>query len=87
MSHKTRRAVIVLATLVSLALPLAAQARPDRQDRQERQLTRTERLIAGLWEHFKASFAVLLDGELPPPPPPANPGETTDGRSILDPIG
>jgi len=96
MSSKTRRTVIVLATLatlITLSLPLAAQGRPDRQeDPQGRQETRTAGLFAQLWERLTAPFAVFLDGTAgstvpPPPPPPVDPGDTTDGRSIIDPIG
>jgi|GEM_PF-3964221 len=90
MSRKIRHTFVVVATLVSLALPLTAQARPSRQDQQDRQQNRTERMIADLWNRLKAPFAVFLDGVTPPPvppAPPAAPGDTTDGRSILDPIG
>jgi hypothetical protein len=91
MSSKTRRTVIVLAALVTLSLPLVAQARQDRnQDRQDRHEARTEGFLARLWEHLTAPFAVFLDGTTDPtvpPPPPADPGASTDGRSILDPIG
>jgi len=90
MSNKIRRTVIILATLVALSLPLAAQARPDRnQGRQDRQESRTERFFVLLWEHLTAPFAVFRDttGTTLPPPPPAGSGDDTDGRSILDPIG
>ncbi|HEX3532062.1 MAG TPA: hypothetical protein VH988_33805 [Thermoanaerobaculia bacterium] len=91
MSSKTRRTVIVLAALVTLSLPLVAQARPERnQDRQDRHGARTEGFLTRLWEHLTAPFSVFLDGTTGPTlsaPPPTDPGDTTDGRSILDPIG
>ena len=91
MSSKTRRTGIAFATLVTLALPLAAQGRPDRQQvPRVRQETPAEGLFVMLWERLTAHFGIFLDGTATstvPPPPPATPGATTDGRSIIDPIG
>ncbi|HEY2737803.1 MAG TPA: hypothetical protein VGK45_05320 [Thermoanaerobaculia bacterium] len=91
MSSKTRRTVIILVTFATLSLPLAVQARQDRnQDRQDRQESRTESFFALLWERLTAPFAAFQDstsGTTLPPPPPAGSGDDTDGRSILDPIG
>jgi hypothetical protein len=91
MSSKTRRTVMVLAALATLSLPFVAHARPGRQqNRQDRQEARTEGFFTLLWERLTAPFAVFQDGTVDAPivpPPPADPGVTTDGRSIIDPIG
>jgi hypothetical protein len=95
MSHHARRILLVLTALLSLSLPLAAQIQPDRQaDRGE---PRGERFLSLIWERLTAPLAALgIGGSDPtdpaspgtvPPPPLPDPGNGTDGRSILDPLG
>ena len=94
MFRNARGLAVVLVVFFSLSLPLIASASPGRPDRQE---SRAERFLALLWERLTAPIAALLDGAVngaattqtdpTPPPPSTNPGSSTDGRAILDPIG
>jgi hypothetical protein len=99
MSHHARRILLVLTALLSLSLPLAAQTQSDRQsDRQaDRREPRGERFLSLIWERLTAPLAALgiggpdaadpaSPGTVPPPVLP-DPGNGTDGRSILDPLG
>jgi hypothetical protein len=88
MSHNVRRVLLVLTVLLSLSLPLAAQADPDRPE------ARAERFLNLVWDRLTVPFAALWNGtpEASDPTPPAGSGTiapttTTDGRSVIDPLG
>lgn len=75
-----RRLLCVL--LLSLALPLAAEAGPTRG------AGAAASLLATVWESLTAPLAALWELTVTPaPPPPPAPGDTSDGRSTIDPLG
>lgn len=85
MSHNARRVLLSLTVLLSLSLPLAAQVDPDCQD------LKAERFLTMVWERLTAPFTALWAGA-PEASDPASlgtedPASTTDGRSVIDPLG
>jgi hypothetical protein len=89
MSRAARRFLVVLVALLSLSLPLAAQARPGRSDNgAESFLT----AMSALWHRLAVSVGALwaadtTDGDTTQTPPPPAPDDSTDGRSTIDPLG
>jgi hypothetical protein len=84
-SYNVRRVLLSLTVLLSLSLPLAAQADPNRQD------LKAERFLALVWERLTAPFTALWagapDASDPASPGTGDPASTTDGRSVIDPLG
>jgi hypothetical protein len=75
-----RRLLCAFSLLLSLALPLAAEAAPG--------AGAAAGLLATVWEGLTAPLASLWELTVTPaPPPPPPPGDTNDGRSTIDPLG
>jgi len=87
MFRRAHRIVLVLIALLSLSLPLAGQVRSDRDGRTG------ESFLSRLWQRLVSPVTALWAGDTAPnadpqPVPPAtDPGVTTDGRSMVDPLG
>jgi hypothetical protein len=85
-SRRSRRIIAALALLLTLAVPLAAQASPLRAESTSGFFTALwRRLAAPLISLWAADTDPTADPAPPPPPPP--PPVDSDGRSVIDPLG
>jgi hypothetical protein len=77
-----RRLLCALALLLAFALPLAAEASPAAG------AAPAGSLLATVWESLTSPLAALWELAVAPAPlPPPAPGDTSDGRSTIDPLG